>query len=302
MNPLTAPLYAALESRVAADPRLAGRDWSGLVRPAIRLGTERIPGGLLEPGESRIGGRPDVPPGFDWPRWSPAPRKNKFGEPWSPSVPMPMGFVAQFDLAALPDIDDGLPNSGWLYFFYDRYCETWGFDPADRGSCRVIYLDGDRSTLARTKPPADADPEHTAEACRVEAWHELNLPDEIDDVKYGTPEYEAYRELCEELLRAGGHRQHRLQGHPRLIQNPMELECQLASNGVYCGGPEGYRSEEAERLRAGAADWRLLLQIDTDEEGPGWMWGDVGSIYFWIRKQDLALRNFENVWLVFQCC
>jgi uncharacterized protein YwqG len=52
---------------------------------------------------------------------------------------------------------------------------------------------------------------------------------------------------------------------------------------------------------AGAADWRLLLQIDTDEDGPGWMWGDVGRIYFWIKKHDLALRRFADVWLILQC-
>ncbi|UDQ99492.1 DUF1963 domain-containing protein [Lentisphaerota bacterium WC36G] len=30
-------------------------------------------------------------------------------------------------------------------------------------------------------------------------------------------------------------------------------------------------------------------------------WGDSGMIYFWIRKQDLKARNFENVWLHLQC-
>ena len=73
-------------------------------------------------------------------------------------------------------------------------------------------------------------------------------------------------------------------------------------DGIYCGGPEGYRSEEAKTLAVGAADWRLLLQVDTDEEGPGWMWGDVGRIYFWIKKQDLAALRFDDVWLIFQCC
>ncbi len=78
-------------------------------------------------------------------------------------------------------------------------------------------------------------------------------------------------ELCREMTDERGI-QHRLLGHAQVIQNPMELKCQLASNGVYCGTPEDYRSERAKQLEAGAADWRLLLQIDTDEPGPGWMW------------------------------
>ena len=81
----------------------------------------------------------------------------------------------------------------------------------------------------------------------------------------------------------------------------MELECQLASNGVYCGNSEGYQSRQAKVLEQGAADWRLLLQIDTDEEGPGWMWGDVGRLYFWLTRQDLTSLRFDNVWLIFQC-
>ncbi|MGN0700170.1 MAG: DUF1963 domain-containing protein [Oscillospiraceae bacterium] len=31
------------------------------------------------------------------------------------------------------------------------------------------------------------------------------------------------------------------------------------------------------------------------------MFGDCGHIYFWIRKADLAARNFDNVWLILQC-
>jgi uncharacterized protein YwqG len=81
----------------------------------------------------------------------------------------------------------------------------------------------------------------------------------------------------------------------------MELECQLASHGVYCGDPAGYQSEAAQRLASGAADWRLLLQIDTDEDGPGWMWGDGGRIYYWIKQQDLASLRFDDAWLILQC-
>jgi len=32
------------------------------------------------------------------------------------------------------------------------------------------------------------------------------------------------------------------------------------------------------------------------------MWGDVGRIYYWIRRNALATRDFDQTWLVFQCC
>ena len=303
MNTGIESLVNSLRSRVTADPNLERLDLLSLVRPSIRLTTQRVPCAQIELGASRIGATPDVPPGWEWPRWMPSKqRDNKFGEPWRPDKPAPLGFIAQIDLSTLPQVDDMLPSSGWLYFFYDRYCEPWGFDPVDRGCCRVAYANSKRASLSRVQPPSDADPQHMASPSLVTAWPELTLPDKLAGIEYGTPTYEAYRQLCDDLTSADMVTSHRLLGHPQLIQNPMEVECQLASNGVYCGGPEGYQGAEAKILEAGAKDWRLLLQIDTDEDGPGWMWGDVGRIYFWIKQQDLAARRFDHVWLILQCC
>lgn len=152
----------------------------------------------------------------------------------------------------------------------------------------------------RAEPPNDIEYEHVAATCRVQASPELTLPDDLPDLVYDTPEYNSYRALQEELVGSSGSTHHRLLGHPQVVQNPMELECQLVTNGIYCGSSEGYEGDERKSLESGAADWRLLLQIDSDD-APGWMWGDVGRIYFWIKQQDLALRRFDDVWLIFQC-
>ena len=94
---------------------------------------------------------------------------------------------------------------------------------------------------------------------------------------------------------------HQLLGHPREIQGEMQLECQLASNGVYCGNPEGYQNPLVRELEPGASQWTLLFQCDSDDQA-GWMWGDVGRLYFWITESDLISRRFDNVWMVLQCC
>jgi uncharacterized protein YwqG len=80
----------------------------------------------------------------------------------------------------------------------------------------------------------------------------------------------------------------------------MQLECQLANSGIYGGRPSDYQDPRVAALRAGAADWRLLLQVDSDDAA-GMMWGDVGRIYYWIRAQDLAARRFDQAWLILQC-
>ena len=90
-------------------------------------------------------------------------------------------------------------------------------------------------------------------------------------------------------------------GWPDLVQNPMQLECQLASSGIYVGGAAGWRDPRVPQLTGGAAEWMLLLQVDTDDEA-GWMWGDVGTLYYWIRRPDLAAGRFDRIWMIFQCC
>jgi uncharacterized protein YwqG len=67
------------------------------------------------------------------------------------------------------------------------------------------------------------------------------------------------------------------------------------------GNSSGYNDPRRPELEKGAADWQLLLQIDSDEKNLGVMWGDVGRVYFWIRRQDLGKRDFGNVWLILQC-
>ena len=304
MNTSTQALLNSLGDRIAAEADLAGYDLLPLVRPSVRLTTERTAESDLALGESRIGGLPDVPPGFEWPRWEPDQRRpNKF--PWPRTAgPTPLGFISQLDMSQIPAIDLNLPQSGWLFFFYDRIDEPWGYDPYDRGGCRVVYTDCDRCALIRAVAPADAQPEHVASACRVTAEAELTLPSEIAEIEFDTPPYWAYERVREALNQLEPSIQHRLLGHPQVVQNPMERECQLASNGIDCGGAVRMSNMDLAKiasLEAGIADWRLLLQIDTDEAGPGWGWGDGGRIYFWIKQQDLTALRFDDIWLVLQC-
>lgn len=300
MKALLEQLQATLQQKFVTYPCLEKLDLLSLARPSHQFTAHRTPYALLEIGESRIGGLPDVPQDFVWPKWKPAVDKSSQYSSPRPTTPAPLGFIAQIDLSAIEHFDNSLPSTGWLYFFYDRYSEPWGFDPNDRGSCRVLYSNVIRTDLARAEAPEDAEYEHFAAPCRLEIWPEMTLPNSLPEINYGTAEYDSYHELCESLNNSSDGIIHRLLGYPQLIQNPMELECQLASNGIDRGHPSYYQNEEMLEHQKRAGDWILLLQIDSDEE-PGWMWGDVGRIYFWIKKQDLKELNFDDVWLVLQC-
>jgi uncharacterized protein YwqG len=93
-------------------------------------------------------------------------------------------------------------------------------------------------------------------------------------------------------------------GYAKLIQDEMLTECERVTRGIYCGGASPRPTpEEEESIRRGAGEWTLLLQLTTLQKGDWeWMWGDCGMLYFYIRKEDLAARRFENAWFSLQCC
>jgi uncharacterized protein YwqG len=269
------------------------RIWPNLekeLQPSIRMTSRASDGEQMPIGVSKIGGLPDLPAGTEWPRWN----------------GVPLAFIAQLNMidATKYDWTGSLPTTGLLYFFYDARQETWGFDPKDRESWRVLFFDDGRRVLQRAQRPEDL-PEHTDFApCRLEFSAELTLPPWdsgcLEQLKLSDEEIDRYFELLEKVSGEGGVI-HRLLGHPDQIQGEMQLQCQLTFHGLYTGNSTGYEDPRAAELEPGAADWLLLLQIDSDEKNAGMMWGDVGRLYFWIRKDDLEKRAFENVWMVLQC-
>ena len=62
-------------------------------------------------------------------------------------------------------------------------------------------------------------------------------------------------------------------------------------------------SDEVKKsIKENAKDWILLMQMSELEIGDyGLYFGDSGKIYFNIRKEDLKNKNFDDVWLIFQC-
>jgi len=137
---------------------------------------------------------------------------------------------------------------------------------------------------------------------RVVASAALTIPPwespQIDNLGLSQSEMDAYVDLVERIT--PGEQIHRVLGWPDQIQADMQLECQLVTHGLYVGDETGFDDPRARELARGAEDWRLLLQLDSDET-IGMMWGDVGRLYWWIREADLRTRRFDASWLILQC-
>lgn len=257
-----------------------------MVRPSVRLVVDAA---SVNDRSTRLGGVPDLPASTTWPR-------NGQG---------PLSFIAQVDLADVAqfDVQGLLPRTGLLSFFYDAVRQqAWGFDPADHGSAAVIYTPKSVAT-DRLEPPADLSSEGVFNAVELRPQNELTLPpwESYDVETLGMTQEEgfAYAEVLypeddeDDVI-------HRLLGHPQPIQGDMQVECQLVTNGLYCGNSTGYEDPRAVGLRSGAAEWRLLLQVDSQDEA-GMMWGDVGRLYYWMNESDLRARAWESSWLILQC-
>jgi uncharacterized protein YwqG len=269
-----------------------GATLSALARPAIRMRSELCAGDDVPLGGSKLGGRPDLPAGVEWPR---------LGDE-------PLSFIAQFDCRELQRFEAGtlLPPDGVLSFFYDAEQQPWGYDPRDAGAARVLYHPASAGLSRRTHPP-----EITAHfrTKRVELHEILEFPSHnmyraADSLReYWDPSKAGFDVEPDEIERLTdlfdpgfGSGEHQLFGYPSVIQDPMELECELVSHGINAGTT--YPPEAVARWGARAAAWRLLLQIDSEHD---MLWGDMGIIYFWITDDALRTREFDRAWLILQC-
>lgn len=238
---------------------------------------------------TRVGGDPDLPDIALWPHGD----------------GVPLSFLAQIDLAELSELipDTPLPKAGLLSFFYDADQRAWGFKPEDRESWRVLYFPNPFTPVPLDTLP-EGMPEHGryAQATIMVETGE-SLPDDLIDSfldDKSDRESAMLEDIMDQYQQCYEGAAHQVLGFPCTIQGDMRLECQLASNGLYCGDESGYKDPRAKALEPGAEDWQLLLQLDTDDRA-GMLWGDLGTLYFWIKKQDLAEGRFDQAWMVLQC-
>jgi uncharacterized protein YwqG len=258
---------------------------------SIRFDTTQVNEDGLGTGASKVGGRPDLPPGITWPAWK----------------ELPLSFLAQINLAELSkfEVSEPLPSSGVLFFFYDSEQRTWGFDPNDTGSWRVIFSAGSGSNLVRCSLP-DALPEYARfPACSVSFYQENTVPPfdsmVVNSLGLSEQEQDAYLHFLDAYEKEHGGVAHRILGHPDPIQGDMQLECQLVSHGLYAGDASAYQHPRRKELEPGSLEWKVLLQLDSDDNA-AMMWGDVGRLYFWIRESALEAHNFDEAWMILQCC
>lgn len=258
-----------------------------LIKPSIRVSMNLSDDAQLKPGTSKLGGMPDLPPGFNWPTFE----------------DRPLSFLAQLNILDFSKYNTKgmLPSEGILYFFYNNEKQIWGFNPMDRGNWLVAYSDIPYQQLSRTAPPPELYQNDIFKTGELFFYSEATLPGwealSIQSLELDSEELDKYQMLTEQVNNLNDLKIHRVLGHPQEIQGEMQLECQLVSHGLYL---DAYNDPRRKDLEAGAHKWQLLFQLDSEED-LGMFWGDIGRLYFWIPQDALKARNFNQAWLILQC-
>lgn len=238
----------------------------------------------VQPGACRIGGTPDLPESIAWP----TDNQGNY-----------LSFIAQLSLKEIKPFDtyNVLPDSGYLFFFYDANQNMGGYSPDEKHLFKVIYFDGAEEELAFPDYPESLDEKAQYYACALSFETQVSMPykwgkafsflsSEERDV-YGEQVWK-YSEINKSL------------GHADNLQDEMEALCQIVNSKEFTGNFRQFDDPKYDELKAGAKDWLLLLQVDSNQESAYMMWADMGRLYFWIRKQDLERKNFDSCWCVLQ--
>jgi hypothetical protein len=254
-----------------------------LARPALRLSTG--PAGA----RSRLGGPPVLPAGTPWPTWG----------------DRTLDFVAVIDFGELagalwlPE----LPGAGTAAFYYaTRPPRPWGDDPAQTAGWRVLPDAG-----------VPAGPAIGPEV-RLGATPFISLPSPHEPVlrPFGAAVAAfaaTYPELYASWVRFtwGDEPRHQTGGWPVVVQRAVWRDCALAAAGhsldavaPATAGPAPIEVDfESWSMPAAAGDWRLLLQLDSDDR-LGWRWGEPGCVYFSARAADVRSGALDRSWLILQ--
>ncbi|MBW3536591.1 MAG: DUF1963 domain-containing protein [Actinobacteria bacterium] len=275
-----------------------------LARPAVRLRH------TAAPTASHLGGAAQLEPETTWPEWDGT----------------PLSLLAVIDLTELSgfSIDITLPDEGTLNVFYDADDQcAWGMVPEDREAWRVIFVPG-RGAVRRAAPPGTLEfptiglaPEQTL---TVPGWeepavHSIVPPRRERPASHSEPErssrrrgreqrdrdaYFAFLDAWIEDTDAEWAPNHQMGGWPQLQQAAIWVECDIVSRGLPLETRRQWRNSHLMGAPRNDSDWRLLLQVDTDEEA-GWMWGDAGMLYYAVRESLPFPQTFEEAWMVLQC-
>lgn len=261
-----------------------------LIKPAIGIKTESKIDNEIGIGMSKIGGNPDLPKGFEWPKF-----ENEY-----------LTFCAQYNLSELSkyDLQNKLPENGIIYVFVYIDKNYPGF-MNKKSSYRLIYLEN-KENIERTEFPKEYFLEGKFKPAQIKYFEYYTLPDDENHKikKYGLKYddfdyfYETVTEFIDNLTNQETDNFHQILGEDRSIQSSVVFD--FATKKMEIKTIEDYESKKVE-IEKISKNYRILLQLDCNDRNSDLSkFGGNAVMYFGIEPENLEKKKIENVIMAFQ--
>jgi len=275
-----------------------------LARPSIRLlENEQSPNAV---GCCRLGGLPDAPDGFVWPRVGdclPSPQLADV------DLEAPLAFLGQLNWKQLKpfDLETVLPLSGGALFFVAFGAWAYHVVPVPEFSSRQALAPKNLQDVLPARilaPRIEWTLPYYGSHGTIGGGDYRNcffdvLAPEAEFLELDEAEQGAYEEVRLQLQAPSSRYvpHHRVLGHPDYEQNPMRLELEEQARGLSLDyetyltlcDPQAPLTEQLKQ-QALESDWQLAFQVACFCDHPD-LWGDGGTYYFWSQTQELLLPN-----------
>lgn len=264
-----------------------------MIRPTVGIKTKSNDDKNIKIGKSKIGGKPDLPKGFEWPR----------------ANDIPMLFCAQYNLSELTkyDKENKLPKNGFFYIFLSLDQEWNEFNGVNQ-PFEFIYSESEN--IVRTEFPKDLQENQIFKTALIDYFEYYSLPDDENyklfelEKKYNNELYFYFYQPTEEYigeeLFQDYDNMHQILGHDRSIQSSVVYDFASKELGLYGAESSEYQKRWNDILEL-SKTYELLLQLDCyDTNTDLTKFGGSGTYYFGISKNDLENKHFNNIKMSFQ--
>ncbi len=261
-----------------------------LIRPTIGIKTKSQNDNEITIGMSKIGGNPDLPKDFMWPKY-----ENEF-----------LTFCAQYNLAELSNFDteNSLPNKGMIYVFVYIDKDYPGFLNKE-SSYKIVYIEN-IDDIQRIDFPKDYFIEGKFKSAKIDYFEYFTLPDShnykikkyINKYEQFDYLYESVTELIDNTTNQEMDNFHQLLGEDRSVQSSVLFD--FATKELKIKTLEDYKSKQTE-IEEISRKYKILLQLDCNDRNSDLSkFGGSMVIYFGIEPEHLNNGKFENVVMAFQ--
>jgi uncharacterized protein YwqG len=263
-----------------------------MIRPTVGIKTKSTKYENVKVGKSKIGGKPDLPIDFEWPR----------------ANGKPMLFCAQYNLSELIKFDkeNSLPKNGFFYIFLSLD-EEWNEFNGIKQPFKFIFTETEN--IIRTEFPKDLKETQTFKTAIIEYFQFYTIPHnenyKLFDFEKKYDEFyfyfyqPTYEFIIEELFQ-DSNQNHQILGYDRSLQSSVVYDFASKELGLY-GAESSESKKKWNEVLELSKTYELLLQLDCDDSNSDLSkFGGSGTYYFGLSKTDLEKKKFDDIKMSFQ--